>query len=167
MPFTVQTLFSNIKMTTDLREGVHNADLVIEAVDEVLETKQQLFAKIEELTHADTILATNSHALTIADISRNMVNRDQFGGVQFYHPVPITKVAKIIKCITTSQATFERLEQWAVAMRKETVRCIDTPDFVIKHDARQAKKTRLLFPYMMEALRMLEQGGKTFQEIGT
>ena len=153
-------------MTTDLAESVNNADLVVEAVDEILATKQKLFAQIESLSKPATILATNSAALTIAEISAQMKNRENFGGVQFYNPVHVTKVVKIIKCISTSQATFEKLEKWGEIMGKETVRCIDTPDFIIDQNARQAKKTRLLFPFMMEALRELEAGGKTFQEIG-
>jgi len=161
----IANTLSKIKMSCDLLECVGDAHLVVEAVDEDLKVKQSLFAELERLVSPESILAHHSQSLTIEQISQRMTHRENFGGVQFYAPVHVSKMVKIIKCISTSQSTFEALDQFGTQMGKETVRCIDTPDFIIEHGARQSKKTRLLIPYMMEALREIEKGNLSAKAI--
>ena len=153
-------------MTTDLSSAVKDVDLVVESVEEDLSKKQEIFTMLDKICPKNTILAHHSQSLTIAEISEKMENKFRFGGVQFYNPVHISKNVKIIKCISTSQETFEKLDTWGAGMGKETVRCIDTPDFIIKHGINQDKKTRLLFPYMMEALREIEHNDVKISDVG-
>ena len=120
--FHVSRISSKIKMSCNLSDCVGEAHLVVEAVDEDLAVKQSLFAELECLVSPQTILAHHSQSLTIEQISQRMNRRENFGGVQFYPPVHVSKMVKIIKCITTSQATFEALDHFGTQMGKETVR---------------------------------------------
>ena len=86
-------------MSTDLGESVKYANIVVEAIDTDIKTKQKLFKEVEKFTSSDTLFATNSQANTISDISKELKNRQNFGGVQFFKPVPITKMVKIVKIL--------------------------------------------------------------------
>lgn len=157
-------------MSTDLGESVKYANIVVEAIDTDIKTKQKLFKEVEKFTSSDTLFATNSQANTISDISKELKNRQNFGGVQFFKPVPITKMVKIVKCADTNQKTFEKLDQWGSELGKDTSRNLDVPKFIIEYDLennpKEKKRSGTLFPYMMKALRIHEKGEKTFEEIG-
>merc|ERR1712130_15373 len=173
----IANALSKIKMTSDLSECVGDANLVVEAVEDDLEpdAKRALFVDLERFVAVDTLIAHHCHAKMVTDfsierLSRDMARRENFGGVQFYfdRSGQSGNAARIVKCVTTSQNTFEAMDQWATEMGKQTSRYIDTPDFIIKHGAKlreEGKETKLLHPYMMEALRELETGNDSFQTI--
>ena len=115
-------VFSKIEMTTNLSDAVKDVDLVVESVEENLAKKKEIFHQLDQICPEKTILAHHSQSLTISEISEKMEKKSRFGGIQFYNPVHISKNVKIIKCISTSQETFEKLDLWGAGMGKETVR---------------------------------------------
>jgi len=153
--FMADTL-SRIKMTSDMGECGANAELIVEAVVENLELKQKLFADLEAASPDSCILATNTSSLPVSAIGANLKNKDLFGGLHFFNPVPIMKLLEVVKGDDTSDATFDAMMAWGQAMGKTTVKCIDTPGFIVN---------RLLVPYLMEAIRLVERGHASKEDV--
>lgn len=155
--FIDQTL-SRISTTTSLEETAANADLVVEAIVENLEIKQKLFANLEDASSASCILATNTSSLPVSAIGAKLLDRSRFGGLHFFNPVPMMKLLEVIKANETSDETFQSMLDWGKAMGKTTVNCIDTPGFIVN---------RLLVPYLMEAIRLVERGHASKEDVDT
>ena len=143
--------------TDNSGESVSKTDLAIEAVVENLKLKQTLFVEMEKHSPEGALLATNTSSLPITDIAINLKDPSLFGGLHFFNPVPVMRLLEVIKCDSTSQETFETMVAWGGAMKKSTVRCIDTPGFIVN---------RLLIPYMLEAVRLYERGHGSKEDIG-
>lgn len=150
--------FSRISTTTSLEETAGQADLVIEAIVENLAIKQALFANLEAAASSSCILATNTSSLPVSAIGANLQDRSRFGGLHFFNPVPMMRLLEVIKADETSEATFQAMVDWGKAMGKTTVNCIDTPGFIVN---------RLLVPYLMEAIRLVERGHASKEDVGT
>ncbi|EFO22001.1 hydroxyacyl-coenzyme A dehydrogenase, variant [Loa loa] len=153
-----ENVMEKIVMTTNLGEGVQKADLVIEAVVENLPMKQKLFEQIEAIITRPTLLASNTSSLKLQDIARNLKNKSRFGGLHFFNPVPIMKLCEVVRLTETSDDTFNALQTFAKAVGKTTVECKDAPGFIVN---------RLLIPYLIEAIRMVERGDASPQDIDT
>jgi 3-hydroxyacyl-CoA dehydrogenase len=154
-----QDSLSRISTTTDTKKAVTangGADLVIEAIVENIAIKQKLFEQLDSISRPDTILATNTSSLTLKDISVNMKNKQRFGGTHFFSPVPLMKLVEIVRTNETSPETFQALTAFGKAIGKVTVACKDTPGFIVN---------RLLVPYMAEAMRMVERGDATVEDV--
>lgn len=153
--FVADTL-GRIKMTSDMGECGANAELIVEAVVENLALKQKLFADLEAASPASCILATNTSSLPVSAIGKDLKDKSLFGGLHFFNPVPMMKLLEVIKGDDTSDATFEAMLKWGDAMGKTTVKCIDTPGFIVN---------RLLVPYIMEAIRLVERGHASKEDV--
>lgn len=149
---------SRVSMTTDALSAVKDADLVVEAIVENLEIKQKLFKAIDEVAPEGTIFASNTSSIPISKIAEPTSRKDRFGGLHFFNPVPLMKLLEVIALPETSEQTVQRMMEWGAAMGKTTIRCKDTPGFVVN---------RLLVPTMMESVRMLERGDATARDIDT
>merc|ERR1712106_246209 len=149
--FMAETL-GRITLSSDM--GVCGANA--EAVVENLELKQKLFADLEAATSDTCILATNTSSLPVSAIGANLKNKALFGGLHFFNPVPMMKLLEVVKGNDTSDATFDAMMTWGQAMGKTTVSCIDTPGFIVN---------RLLVPYMMEAIRLVERGHASKEDV--
>jgi len=147
-----------IRTSTDLNEAVKSTDLVIEAIIENLETKQQLFKQIDQVAPKNTILTSNTSSLPITDIARDVQRQEKFGGLHFFNPVPVMKLLEVVRTSATSDETFQTLLNFGKALGKATVSCKDTPGFIVN---------RLLVPYLLEAVRMIERGDATAEDIDT
>jgi len=147
---------SRLTTSTDLKKAVSDVDLVIEAIVENVDIKRKLFAEIESVAQPKTILATNTSSLSLSDIMVNMRRKEQFGGLHFFNPVPVMQLLEVVRSGDTSDATFESLLEFGKQLGKTTVKCKDTPGFIVN---------RLLVPYMMEALRMAERGDSSYRDI--
>ncbi|CAJ0953504.1 unnamed protein product, partial [Mesorhabditis belari] len=145
-----------IKTTTNINEGVKDADLVIEAIVENIDVKRKLFAELEKNVKSDAILTTNTSSLKLSDIGLNLKNKQNFGGLHFFNPVPMMKLLEVVRHAETSDDTFKTLNDYGKAIGKTTVACKDTPGFIVN---------RLLVPYMFEALRMVERGDATMEDV--
>lgn len=149
---------SRIRTTTDVKDAVRSTDIVIEAIVENLEIKQKLFKEIDEVAPAHTLLTSNTSSLPITEIARDVQRQEKFGGLHFFNPVPMMKLLEVIRTKFTSDETFETLLTFGKALGKTTVSCKDTPGFIVN---------RLLIPYNNEAVRMLERGDATAEDIDT
>jgi 3-hydroxyacyl-CoA dehydrogenase len=152
------SVLSNISTATTADKALETADLVVEAVVENMGLKQKLFREYDALAPAKTIFASNTSSLPISEIAAATNRLDRFGGLHFFNPVPVMKLLEVIRIPETSDETFNAMVAWGKAMKKETVDCKDTPGFIVN---------RLLVPYLMEAIRMVERGDASVKDVDT
>jgi len=148
----------NIKTDTTANKALETADLVVEAVVENMGLKQKLFKEYDAIAPHKTIFASNTSSLPIAEIAAATSRLDRFGGLHFFNPVPIMKLLEVVRIPETSDETFNAMIAWGKAMKKTTVDCKDTPGFIVN---------RLLVPYLMEAIRMVERGEASAKDVDT
>jgi 3-hydroxybutyryl-CoA dehydrogenase len=144
-----------LRGTTSLRE-LGDRELVIEAIIENIDQKKKLFAELDAICPAETIFASNTSSLTIVEMAAATKRADRFAGLHFFNPVPIMKLVEIVRAVTTSDETVATLRGFVDRLGKTGVVCKDTPGFVVN---------RLLVPYMLAAIRALEQGVASADEI--
>ncbi|CAG9788495.1 unnamed protein product [Diatraea saccharalis] len=97
----VSESFNKIKVSTNIEDGA-KSDLIIEAIVEQLKPKQELFKKLDELSPAHTIFATNTSSISVNEIGADIKRKDRFGGLHFFNPVPVMRLLEVIKCDETS-----------------------------------------------------------------
>jgi len=148
----------NINFMTDKEKSVQSADLVVEAIIENLKLKQELFAALDAVAPQKTIFTSNTSSIPINEIAELTKRKDRFGGLHFFSPVPMMKLLEVIRISETTDATYQAMDSWGKAIGKVTVSCKDTPGFIVN---------RLLIPYSMEAVRMVERGDATPQDVDT
>jgi len=152
----VSETIGRISINTDAVEVAKGTDLVVEAIVENIGIKQKLFQALDEAAPEHTIFASNTSSLPIKDIACATKRLGRFGGLHFFNPVPIMKLVEVVRIPETTDDTFNALVDFGQAMGKTTVDCKDTPGFIVN---------RLLVPYMMEAVRMLERGDASAKDI--
>jgi 3-hydroxybutyryl-CoA dehydrogenase len=135
-----------------------DCDLVIEAIVEDLEVKNALFTELDELCGENTIFASNTSSLTITDMAAATERADRFVGLHFFNPVPVMKLVEVVKTIATSDETFDRAFAFANAVGKVPIAAKDNSGFVVN---------LLLVPYMLDAIRQLERGVASVEDIDT
>lgn len=153
--FVSETL-SRISTSTSLPDVVQDSDLVLEAIVENLSVKHKIFKSIDEIAPEKTIFASNTSSLLISDIASVCKRKDRFAGLHFFNPVPVMKLLEVVKTPETSDDTYNQLMAWAKAIGKTAITCKDTPGFVVN---------RLLVPLLAEAIRMMERGDASPQDI--
>ncbi|CAG9828049.1 unnamed protein product [Diabrotica balteata] len=154
----VDDVLSRIQYTTEPQKGVQNADLVVEAIIENIDIKHKLFKSLDEAAPEKTLFASNTSSLSIAEIASVTKRLDKFGGLHFFNPVPMMKLLEVIRIPETSDETYNSMMAWGKSIGKVCITCKDTPGFVVN---------RLLVPYIAEAVRMLERGDASAQDIDT
>ncbi|PVV03095.1 hypothetical protein BB560_002455 [Smittium megazygosporum] len=157
-----EDVLSKIEFTTKMEDAVPSADLVVEAVVENVDLKKKIFADLEPLLPADkdVVLATNTSSCSVTEIFSG-ISKERLpntAGLHFFNPVSQMKLVEIVKTDSTSEATYERLNRFVLSLKKAPVKCKDTPGFIVN---------RLLVPYMMEAIRLLERGDASARDIDT
>lgn len=152
------SVMDNISTDTTANKALETADLVVEAVVENMGLKQKLFKEYDSLAPAKTIFASNTSSLPISEIASVTSRLDRFGGLHFFNPVPVMKLLEVVRIPETSDETFNAMVAWGKAMKKVTVDCKDTPGFIVN---------RLLVPYLMEAIRMVERGDCSVKDVDT
>jgi len=140
---------------TDL-SALADCDLVVEAIVENLDEKKKTFAALDEAVKEDAIFASNTSSLTITQIAMATRRPDRFVGLHFFNPVPVMKLVEVVRTILTSGATFDRAFEFARSLGKEPIACRDNSGFVVN---------RLLVPYLLDAIRALEEGVGTVEDI--
>jgi 3-hydroxybutyryl-CoA dehydrogenase len=146
-----EAALAGIQFTADLSQAAANADLVIEAVFENLEIKQELFKKLEALCRPDAILASNTSALPITEIASGAVRGEKIIGIHFMNPVPLMKGVEIIRGQLTSDETFETALVYVRKIGKEPIEAVDYAGFIV---------SRLLDVLMNEAVKMVQEGNR-------
>ena len=147
--------WSRIHWTTDLAD-LGDRDLVVEAIVEDMEAKKELFSTLDDLCEAGTILASNTSSLSITDLAAGTNRPDRVVGLHFFNPVPVMRLVEVVRTIATSEEVFRTALGFARALGKEPVAAKDNSGFVVN---------LLLVPYMLDAIRQLERGVATIQDI--
>tara|TARA_B100000674_G_scaffold488862_1_gene501794 strand:- start:4031 stop:4948 length:918 start_codon:yes stop_codon:yes gene_type:complete len=149
---------ANLSPNADLPSAVKDSDLVIEAVPEILELKQQIFQEIAPHCADTTVFATNTSSLSIRKIASAVSNPQRLIGMHFFNPVPIMKLLELVKHEGTSSATIELARAAGSAMNKTTILVNDVPGFAT---------SRLGVVLGNEAIRMLADGVASAKDIDT
>ncbi len=147
---------SRITAGTDLSHGVRDADLAIEAVNEDIAVKKEIFRKMDALSHPKAILASNTSTLWIAEIASATARPGQCIGTHFLIPAALTPLVEVVRGMDTSNETHGTVIRFLAACGKQTVTVADSPGFVIN---------RLYLPMINEAFFALEAGLASAEEI--
>jgi 3-hydroxybutyryl-CoA dehydrogenase len=150
-------VLARVTGTTDIAD-LADADLVIEAATEVRETKVELFRRLDELTRPEVVLASNTSSIPIADLAAATKRPELVLGLHFFNPVPAMGLVEIVKAISTSDETVEFGRAYCVSLGKTTVLSRDRAGFIVN---------TLLIPYLNDAVRMLEEGFATREDVDT
>ncbi len=143
---------------TDHLGRLAECDLVIESVVEDLATKRELFAELEQIVKADGILATNTSTLPVVEMAVATQRPDRVCGIHFFNPAPMMKLVEVVRPLTASDDTIKSAMAFATACGKDAIEVTDRAGFVVN---------ALLFPYLNNAVRMLEQGTASKEDIDT
>jgi 3-hydroxybutyryl-CoA dehydrogenase len=149
-------VLGRIKGTTRM-EDLKDADFVIEAVFEDLELKKSIFKQLDELTRPGVILTTNTSSMSITEIAMSTKRPEKVAGMHFFNPAPIMKLVEVIRGVHTNDETIHTVMEMTKKMGKEPVEVKkDTPGFIVN---------RLMIPHMVEAIKMLEEGVASIEDI--
>ncbi|MGD2126851.1 MAG: 3-hydroxybutyryl-CoA dehydrogenase [Desulfobacteraceae bacterium] len=139
-------------------EDLKDCDLVIEAVVENLELKNEMFSALDKMCPENTILASNTSSLTVMSMAAATNRPDRFCGLHFFNPVPVMKLVEIVRTIATSQETIDTSFAFCKKIGKTAVLAKDNSGFIVN---------LLLLPYLLDAVRALEQGCASIEDIDT
>ena len=148
---------ARIKGTTDMKD-FSNCDLVIEAAIENLDLKKRIFVELDKICPKPAILATNTSCLSIIDIAMATTRPDKVLGLHFFNPPPAMKLLEIVKTVTTNDETLEIGKNFGKSVGKTIIVAKDAPGFIVN---------RLMVPQILNAIRMLEAGVATKEDIDT
>lgn len=143
---------------TDDLQALADCDLVIESVVEDLAVKQDLFRQLDGIVKPEGILATNTSTLPIVELATATERPDKVVGIHFFNPAPMMKLVEVIPPLTASAETVEAAKAFAAACGKDVVEVKDRAGFIVN---------ALLFPYLNNAVRMLENGTASRDDIDT
>ena len=152
-----EATLSRIKGTTSLKD-FSRCDLVIEAAVEDLELKRKIFAELDSVCPKHAILATNTSCLPIIEMAGATKRPDKVLGTHFFNPPPIMKLLEIGRTIATSEETLETTRSFGQSLGKTVIVAPDSPGFIVN---------RLMVPQVFNAIRMLESGMATRDDIDT
>ena len=144
-----------LNATTDLKT-LALCDIVIEAIVENLETKAETYRELDRICKPATIFCSNTSSLTITELAAATRRPDRFVGLHFFNPVPVMKLVEVVRTIATSTETEQSVLEFARSLGKEPIRAQDNSGFIVN---------RLLVPYLLDAVRALEEGVGSREDI--
>ena len=139
-------------------EELKGCDVILEAIIEQLSAKRELFAVLDGLCPAHTIFASNTSSLTITEIAAATKRPQRFVGLHFFNPVPVMKLIEVVRTIATDPGVYEEMLAFGAKLGKTPVRANDGGGFIVN---------RLLVPYLLDAIRALEEGVGSVVDIDT
>lgn len=148
---------ARIRGTIALDE-LHAVDLVVEAVIEKMDEKKAVLRDLDRIVAPGVILASNTSSLSITEMASVTGRPDRVAGVHFFNPVPVMALVEIVRGLVTSEETVQRVREFAQSLGKTVVIARDTPGFIVN---------RLLVPYLLDAIRVLELGVASREDIDT
>jgi len=152
----MDSVLSRIKPTLDLKEAVRGADVVVEAVVEVMEVKKRVFTELEGIVPAPCLFFTNTSGLSITEMAAATKRPDRFIGTHFFNPVPVMRLLEIIRGHQTSDETVEMAKEWGKKIGKEVIVVKEAPAFAVN---------RLLCSMINEAFYALDEGIASAEDI--
>jgi 3-hydroxybutyryl-CoA dehydrogenase len=144
-----------LKGTTKI-EDLKDCDVIVEAIIEQLPAKRELFSALDAICPATTIFASNTSSLTITEIATATKRPQRFVGLHFFNPVPLMKLVEVVRTIATEPAVYEDMVAFGAKLGKTPVRANDSTGFIVN---------RLLVPYLLDAIRALEEGVGSIEDI--
>ena len=144
-----------LKGTTRFDE-LADCDMVIEAITENLQLKRETYATIDKIVKPGAIFASNTSSLSITEMMTATHRVDRFIGMHFFNPVPLMKLVEVVGTIVTSPAVMEEAVKFAASLDKVPIRTSDRSGFIVN---------RLLVPYLLDAIRALEEGVGSVEDI--
>ncbi|MBW8012684.1 MAG: 3-hydroxybutyryl-CoA dehydrogenase [Chloroflexi bacterium] len=139
-------------------EALKDSDLVIEAAVENMELKKEIFAALDKICPAHTILSSNTSSLSITEIASATQRPEQVIGLHFFNPVPVMPLLEIVRALLTSDETLKISREFGDSVNKTTVVAKDTPGFIVN---------LLLIPFLLDTIRAYESGMATKEDIDT
>ncbi|MCH7932706.1 MAG: 3-hydroxybutyryl-CoA dehydrogenase [Gemmatimonadetes bacterium] len=147
--------WSRLRFSTDLSD-LADRHLVIEAIIEEIAAKNELFSALNDLCGPETIFASNTSSLTITDMAAASGRVDRVVGLHFFNPVPVMQLVEVVRTIATSDEAFDAVYAFAEALGKKPITAKDNSGFVVN---------LLLVPYLLDAIRQLERGVASVEDI--
>jgi 3-hydroxybutyryl-CoA dehydrogenase len=154
-PQRLQEVMSRLRGTTELGE-LGGCQIVIEAVVENLELKRQVYQALDQACPPETLFASNTSSLSVTEMAAATKRPDRFVGLHFFNPVPLMKLVEVVRSPLTSSEAFEHAFEFAKSLGKTPVRAADKTGFIVN---------RLLVPYLLDAIRALENGTASVSDI--
>jgi 3-hydroxybutyryl-CoA dehydrogenase len=141
---------------TTALEDLKDCDLIVEAIIEQLPAKKELFGALDTICPPSTIFASNTSSLTITEIAAATKRPQRFVGLHFFNPVPVMKLVEVVRTIATDEAVYDEVVAFGAKLGKTPVRAHDSTGFIVN---------RLLVPYLLDAIRALEEGVGSIEDI--
>jgi 3-hydroxybutyryl-CoA dehydrogenase len=148
---------ARVTPTTAL-EDLAGCDLVIEAIIENLDEKRRTFKELDRITRPEVILASNTSSVSITDLAAATDRPDRVAGCHFFNPVPVMPLVELVRGLLTSDETLATLRRFGESLEKTVVIARDTPGFIVNG---------LLVPYLLDAIRMVENNIASKEDIDT
>ena len=137
---------------------LQDCDLIIEAVIEDLNLKNEMYAALDKICPEKTIFASNTSSLTVMSMAASTNRTDRFCGLHFFNPVPLMRLVEVVKTIATSKETIETCFEFSKTIGKTPILAKDNSGFIVN---------LLLIPYLLDAIRVLEQGYASVEDVDT
>ncbi len=150
-----EAIAGRIKGTTNTKD-FSDRDLVIEAAIENMDLKKKIFAELDGICPPNAILASNTSCLSVTEIASATKRPDKVVGTHFFNPVPVMALLELVKALTTSEETLSAVRSFGESLGKTIIVAPDKPGFIVN---------RLLGAFMLESIRMLENGIATREDI--
>jgi 3-hydroxybutyryl-CoA dehydrogenase len=144
-----------LSLTTSL-EDLADCDVVIEAIVEELDAKQQLFRDLERVCRSDAVLATNTSALSVTEIAAATSSPERVVGMHFFNPAPLMPLVEIVRAELSGDAAFDAAFALGERLGKHPIRCHDTPGFVVN---------RVLIPLLNDCVRVLDEARVSVEDL--
>ncbi len=150
-----QAALSRLSFTTDFK-SLAGCDLVVEAVVEDLAVKKETYARLDRIVKQESIFASNTSSLSITEMAAATHRPGRFVGLHFFNPVPLMKLVEVTRTIQTEPGVVEAVTSFARALGKTPIQTSDRTGFIVN---------RLLVPYILDAIRALEEGAGSITDI--
>ena len=148
-PAEAEEILGRITGTTDLTAAARDADLVIEAIIEVMAIKKEVFKELDAICKKEALFASNTSGLSITEMASVTARPDQFIGMHFFNPVPVMKLVELIRGFTTSDTTLSVAKDFVEKINKTAIEVKEAPGFAVN---------RILCPMINEAIFVLAEG---------
>jgi len=152
-----EAALGRLTLTTELAD-LADCDLVIEAVLEELDLKRDVFRELDRITRPDAVLATNTSALSVAEVAEATQRPQRVVGMHFFNPAPVLPLVEIVRAPESSEEAVSAAYDWAKRAGKQPVRCNDTPGFIVN---------RILIPLLNDCVRVLDEAGVEPEQMDT